>query len=90
MDSYGIAPSINVVRKKHKRNSKILDDLITPEQSKGDFGPAHIHPGCALSVVIYLLVPEYYTVSDDEYLQKRFLKEGSFHLGLYLNIPDRA
>ena len=24
-------------------NSKILDDLITPEQSKGDFGPRNIH-----------------------------------------------
>ncbi len=27
MDSYRIAPSINVVHKKHTRNAKILDDI---------------------------------------------------------------
>ena len=45
MDSYGIAPSINVVRKKHKRNSKILDDIQSEYCLKrNNFDPAGPSP----------------------------------------------
>ena len=41
MDSYRIAPSINVVRKKHTQKSKILDDIQSEYCLKrNNFDPA--------------------------------------------------
>ena len=45
MDSYGIAPSINVVRKKNTHNAKILDDIQSEYCLKrNNFDPAGPSP----------------------------------------------
>ena len=45
MDSYGITPSINVVRKKYTGNAKILDDIQSEYCLKrNNFDPAGPSP----------------------------------------------
>ena len=50
MDSYRIAPSINVVSKKRKRNVKILDDIQSEYCLKrNNFDPAGPSPNIFIS-----------------------------------------